>query len=115
MALSLANAALLIIDVQQGFDDPFWGRRNNPGAEDNIARLLQAWRARHWPIIHVQHQSQLTDSPLHPTKPGYALQEGVRPLPGETLITKQVNSAFIGTPLEDLLRQQQITTLVVVG
>ncbi|WP_246035471.1 cysteine hydrolase family protein [Dictyobacter kobayashii] len=113
MVLSLVNAALLIIDVQQGFDDPYWGRRNNPQAEANIVRLLQAWRAQQWPIIHVQHQSRLTASPLHPTNPGYALKEQVQP--GETLITKQVNSAFIGTPLEELLRERQITTLVIGG
>lgn len=115
MALSLINAALLIIDVQQGLDDPSWGRRNNPQAESNIVRLLQTWRSRKWPIIHVQHQSRNADSPLHPANPGNALKVPVRPLPGEELITKQVNSAFIGTPLESLLRQRQITTLVVAG
>lgn len=115
MAFSFVNAALLIIDVQQGFDDPFWGRRNNPLAEEHIVHLLEAWRAQQWPIIHVQHQSRSVNSPLHPAKPGYALKAQVQPLPGETLITKQVNSAFIGTSLEMLLRQRQITTLVVTG
>lgn len=115
MALSFVNAALLIIDVQQGFDDSLWGRQNNPLAEANIVRLLEAWRDRQWPIIHVQHQSRFAGSPLHPTNPGYALKAQVRPLPGETLITKQVNSAFIGTSLETLLRQRHITTLVVTG
>jgi nicotinamidase-related amidase len=115
MTLSLVNAALLIIDVQQGFDDPVWGRRNNPQAEANIVRLLEAWRDQRWPIIHVQHHSLFPDSPLHHANPGHALKLQVQPLAGETLITKQVNSAFIGTPLESLLRQQQITMLVVTG
>lgn len=115
MAPSFVKAALLIIDVQQGFDDSIWGRRNNPLAEANIVRLLEAWRDQQWPIIHVQHQSRFAGSPLHPANPGYALKAQVRPLPGETLITKQVNSAFIGTSLETLLRQRHITTLVVTG
>ena len=35
------NSALLVIDVQKGFDDPaFWGPRNNPDCEANIAALL---------------------------------------------------------------------------
>lgn len=35
-----SNTALIVIDVQQGFDDPKWGRRNNPDAEGNISRLI---------------------------------------------------------------------------
>jgi nicotinamidase-related amidase len=33
------NAALIIIDVQQGMDDPRRPPRNTPGAEEQMARL----------------------------------------------------------------------------
>ena len=46
------NTALLLIDVQQGFDEPYWGQRNNPNAEANMAKLLQAWRAAKRPVFH---------------------------------------------------------------
>jgi nicotinamidase-related amidase len=50
-----SGAVLLLIDVQQGLDDPRWGARNNPEAEQRIAELLAAWRATGRPVIHFQH------------------------------------------------------------
>ncbi len=38
--------ALLIIDVQQGFEDKRWGKRNNLNAEENINSLLKIWREK---------------------------------------------------------------------
>jgi hypothetical protein len=35
---------LIIIDMQVGFDDPFWGKRNNPEVESNVQLLLNLWR-----------------------------------------------------------------------
>lgn len=114
MTLS-ASTALLLIDVQQGMDDPRWGERNNPDAERNIAALLAAWRQKDRPVIHVQHMSRETDSPLRPERPGNALKPEALPDPGEPIFRKTVNSAFIGTELEAHLRAHRIDTVVVVG
>jgi nicotinamidase-related amidase len=114
MTLS-ANTALLLIDVQQGLDDPRWGERNNPGAERNIAALLTAWRQARRPVLHVQHMSQQPDSPLRPERPGNAFKPEAVPKSGEPIFQKTVNSAFIGTALEEHLRTRQIDTLVIVG
>ncbi|WP_433417512.1 isochorismatase family protein [Microtetraspora malaysiensis] len=54
------NAALIVIDVQKGFEDAFWGRRDNPDAEKNIAALIRAWRAAERPVVLVQHATQRT-------------------------------------------------------
>jgi len=106
---------LLLIDVQQAFDDPRWGRRNNPTAERVMARLLAAWRERGAPLIHVQHASTEPDSPLRPDRPGFAFKPEVAPRRGEDVVVKHVNSAFIGTRLEADLRARKIERLVVVG
>ncbi len=54
----MKKTALLVIDVQKGFDDPSWGKRNNPDAESNIALLLSEWRKHELPIIHIRHCSE---------------------------------------------------------
>jgi len=109
------NAALIIVDVQKGFDDPGWGRRNNPSAEENIAKLLDAWRRAGSPIYHIRHRSRLKDSPLNPASAGFEFKEIVKPLPDEQVIEKEVNSAFIGTDLEKRLHNRGIETVVIVG
>jgi len=109
------DAALLLIDVQQGFDDPRWGRRNNPDAEATIARLLERWRQAGRPVVHVRHLSTEPDSPLRPGQPGAELRPEVAPIAGEKLFEKSVNSAFIGTDLEAWLRGEGIGALVVAG
>jgi nicotinamidase-related amidase len=110
------NAALILIDIQQGFDMPgYWGERNNPGAEGQAAELLNAWRKSGRPLFHVRHLSKNPQSPLAPGQPGSEIKPEVRPLPGEPVIEKSVNSAFIGTDLEARLRRAGITHLVVAG
>jgi len=115
MDVSTANVALLIIDVQETFDEPRWGRRNNPGAEANVARLLDAWRAAGRPVFHVRHLNLTPGSSFHPDAPGSRIKALVRPLYGEPLIEKTVNSAFIGTDLEERLRRARVTAVVITG
>jgi len=107
--------ALLVIDVQLGFDDPKWGARNNPGAELKIAELLSVWRTHHWPVFHVKHNSTSAASPLRPASAGNRIKSVVAPLAGEPLVEKDVNSAFIGTDLEARLRKANVAQVVIVG
>jgi nicotinamidase-related amidase len=110
------DAVLLVVDVQKGMDVyAAQYNRNNPDLERNIARLQAAWRKSGRPIIHVQHLSKEPRSPLRPGQPGVEIKDEVRPLPGEPVVQKSVNSAFIGTTLEADLRRRGVTTLVMVG
>lgn len=105
--------ALLVIDVQQGFDDPAWGRRNNPDAEANIARLVGHWRDAGAPVVVVRHDSTTPGSPLRPGQPGHELRQGIA---GDVLITKNVNSAFYGEPdLHAWLTERGFARLTICG
>jgi nicotinamidase-related amidase len=109
------NVALLLIDLQKGFDDPSWGCRNNPMAEERAASLLLFWRQKLWPVIHIQHCSLEPGSPLALSQPGCEFKEETKPLNSEKQFRKTVNSAFIGTKLEKYLRSQSIDSLVIAG
>jgi nicotinamidase-related amidase len=109
------NTALIIIDVQEGLDHPRYGERNNPDAEANMRRLLDAWRKFGRPIFHIQHMSTEPTSMLRPELPGNAIKAIVAPQNDEPVIQKNVNSAFIGTDLEDRLRAAGIETVVMAG
>jgi len=112
---SFAHAALIVIDVQEGFLDPRWGRRNNPHAEEHIAMLLAAWRRTGRPLFHVQHGSRSMQGAFFPGTPGHAFKPQAQPLDGEAVIRKDVNSAFIGTDLQARLDAAGIDTVVLCG
>ena len=110
-----SKTALLVIDVQKGLDDPVFGKRNNPNAEDNISRILSFWRSNERPVIHIQHCSVEPNSPLRPDRPGVEFKPEATPLPGEMIFQKSVHSAFIGTGLESYLRSEHIENVVIIG
>jgi nicotinamidase-related amidase len=109
------NAALLVVDVQQGFDDARWGRRNNPGMERRIAAILRAWRLSCRAVIHARHMSPDPASPLRPGQTGNEFKPQFAPMRGEAVVEKRVHSCFIGTPLERDLRRRGHDALVIVG
>ena len=109
------DSVLIVVDVQQAFNDKSWGARNNPQAESNIAALLSAWRATQRPVIHVQHKSPRPESLFYPERVGFKVKPEATPLADEPVIFKSVNSSFIGTDLEERLRAQKASTLVIVG
>jgi nicotinamidase-related amidase len=118
MKISLKhNAALLLIDIQKGFENiEYWGgARNNPDAEEKAGQLLKYWREHKMPVFHIQHCSTNPESPLAEGKRGNELQEVVKPIEGEPVIKKKVNSAFIGTSLKGLLNNMDIKQLVIAG
>ena len=109
------HPALIVIDVQQAFDNPAWGARNNPAAERRIAALLSAWRAAGAPVLHVRHESVSPNGIFRRGTPAFDFKPEAQPADGEPVIDKRVNSAFIGTDLEKRLRAEGISALVIAG
>ncbi len=107
--------ALILIDLQIAIDDPVWGPRNNPDAEDKLRHLLDAWRDAGASVYHVRHDSLEPQSPYRPGQPGNAFKPEAAPVAGEPIVPKTTNSAFIGTDLEERLRRSGHNSVVMAG
>ena len=112
----LDRHALVVVDVQEAFQDAtYWGPRNNPACEENVAALLATWRARGRPVVFVRHDSDEPDSPLRPDRPGNAFRPVIDGDP-DLLVAKHVNSAFHGTPdLDAWLCARDLDGIVICG
>lgn len=100
------KTALLIIDVQEFYFPGGRMQLENPEAAGiNAGLLLDAFRKEGLPVYHVRHNFE----------PGGDIHPFVKPLPGETVISKDEVNAFLGTGLLDLLRQDSIEQLVICG
>lgn len=109
------KSVLVVIDVQKAYLDPVMGKSNNPGTREEISRIISEFRKRGLKIIHVRHDSLSPNSLFKEGKPTFDFMEGVGPARGELVITKHVNSAFIGTKLENILRKLDNPEVYYVG
>ena len=109
------HTALIVIDMQKGMRHPRLPPRNNPDAEDHIARLLAAWRAAGLPVVCVRHVSREAASVFAPGQPGVEFQDRFQPLSHEHVVEKNVPDAFTHSGLERWLHARAIRKLVIVG
>ena len=115
MTIDFEKAVLLPIDMQRAFDGSPWPRRWNDLVDENGLALLQRWREAGRPIVHVRHDSVVEGSSLAPGTEGNRFRPGFEPHEDELLVTKSVNSAFIGTDLDLKLRRLGARHVVAFG
>jgi nicotinamidase-related amidase len=140
------RVALVIIDMQRDFIEPggFGAALGNDVSHLAAAiaptrALLDAWRARGWPVVHTResHAPDLSDCPpakrdrgspalrigdpgpmgrlLVRGEPGCEIVPTLAPLPGEIVIDKPGKGAFHATPLSGELQRLGIRQLVFAG
>ena len=98
--------ALLIIDIQDFYFPG--GKSALVGPEKaaaNAALLLDNFRKDKLLVIHVRHNSE----------PGGKINDIVKPLPGEKIVSKDAVNCFLGTDLLDFLKTNKTDTLVICG
>lgn len=122
----MGKTAVLVIDVVKDFTDPA-GKVPHPQAADIVPRIdafVRAARARGAVIIWVidSHRPGKPDWELENVRahceagtPGVELAPPLAPLPEDYVIPKRRYSAFVGTDLDLILRDNHIDTLVLTG
>ncbi|HKI06279.1 MAG TPA: cysteine hydrolase family protein [Thermoanaerobaculia bacterium] len=114
LATPIERSALLVIDIQDSFKaTPRWERRDNPRFEENVERLIGAWRAAGLPVIFFLHTDP--DPGFETTSPFFKLMDFVKPEPGEPVIVKSTRNAFTSTNLQEVLAAKGVERLVVTG
>ncbi len=108
---------MLIIDIQNdyfpGGAHPLVGPEAAAAA---AASLLEGFRHSGEAVVHVRHEWDAPEASfMRPGTPGVEIHQSVRPLPGETVITKREPNAFLGTELAGLLQALGTDELVVAG
>jgi nicotinamidase-related amidase len=110
----IERSALLVIDIQDSFKaTPRWERRSNRRFEENVDRLLQAYRAAGLPVIFVLHTDP--DPAFETTSPYFKLMDFLAPAAGEPTLVKNTRNAFTSTNLAELLRAKGIERLAITG
>jgi nicotinamidase-related amidase len=108
---------LLIIDIQR---DYFPGGAYplvapEPAAEA-ARRVLDGFRERGEPVLHLKHVWDAPDATfMRPGTDGVEIHPLVAPSEGERVIEKAEPNGFLGTGLENTLREAGIDSLVVAG
>lgn len=109
--------ALLIVDIQNDyFPGGTMELEGSLLAGTKAGQLLQAFRRKSKPVIHIQHVSTRPGATFFlPNTKGVEIHDSVAPQPGETVIQKHYPNSFRETPLLEHLKQLGVTELVIAG
>ena len=101
-----SRKGLLIIDIQDFYFPGGKSALVEPEkAAANAALLLDKFRKEKLLVVHVRHNSES----------GGKINDMVKPLPGEKIVSKDAVNCFVGTDLLEYLKTNKIDTLVVCG
>jgi len=109
--------ALLIVDIQLDYFAGGAFPLVDPDSAAAAARtVLDGFRASGETIVHIFHVSTEPDATFfRPGTPGIGIHPSVAPSGDEIVLEKHEPNSFIGTGLQQLLIEEGVTELVIVG
>lgn len=127
--LQMEKAALLVIDMQNQFVHPDGDLYLNGSRHiiKRIVRLTRLFREQKRPVIYTRHEHATDNSDLgmmdawwsgaHIFKGTWNSEiiEKLTPEAGDIIVSKNRYSAFLGTNLQEILQQHEVSQLVITG
>lgn len=113
-SINFERSALVVINAQKALLASN-AQRSNQNAEKNIQVLLEYWRAKKGKVLHVQHISENPNSDFFKGSPLTQFMDEISPVGNEHIIQKMSSSSFTNTQLEDFLKDQKVSTIVLAG
>ena len=111
------RTGLILVDIQ---NDYFSGGKmalaGMDAAGENARRLLDFFRDKKWPTVHVQHVAAHKGATFFvPDTEGVKLNPCIEPLQGETVVAKAFPNGFRETALNGVLQAAGIEKVVICG
>lgn len=111
------STCMILVDLQ---NDYFPGGSMElvgiEAAAANARRLLNEFRKKDMPVIHIQHIATSKGATFFlPGTNGAEINQRVAPQPDDTVVVKNYPNSFRDTRLLDILRQQHISDLLICG
>lgn len=111
------SKALVLVDLQNDyFPGGAMALTGIEAAAANAGKALERWRARGWPVFHIQHLATRPGATFFlPDTPGVEHHASVAPRAGEAVVRKHFPNSFRDSGLKAALEAAGSTELVIVG
>jgi nicotinamidase-related amidase len=114
----MSKQALIVIDVQnEYFENGNLPLINPIMASVNAGKVLDYFRAKNLPIVHIQHLSADPETMPFFIKgtPGAEIHQNVKPLESEKIFQKNFPNSFRETGLGEYLKENDVTEVIITG
>jgi nicotinamidase-related amidase len=112
--IPIEQSALLVVDVQDSFKvGSRWESRSNHQLENNVDRLIRAYREAGLPVVFILHND--ADPGFRPGDPEVRLMDFLKPEAGEPVLLKNTRNAFTSTNLQEILDARGVRRVVITG
>jgi nicotinamidase-related amidase len=113
ISMSLSDAALIVVDVQESFRQrPYWSDADAPAFLKNLQSLIDGAKARGIPVVQIFHVEN--EGEFAPTSGFVRTMSGLSIEP-DAIFHKRSHSALVGSGLEVWLTQHGIRRVIVSG